>query len=66
MFDLEAKWPNKVKQAGLTLGLSNIQTADTPPHLCMISYTGGEKFFSTHSFPVPATGLNPAPAHCWC
>ena len=28
-----------------------------------------KKFFSSHLFPVPATGLNPlpssAPAHCW-
>ena len=31
MLDVEGKWPNKVEQAGSTLGLSKIRTADTPP-----------------------------------
>ena len=43
MFDLEGEWPNKVKQTGSTLGLSEIEPPTT--HLCMISYTGREPVF---------------------
>ena len=56
----------KLSRQAQLLGLSEIRTADTLPVHDIIHRQ--RQFFSSHSFPVPATGLNPspssAPAHC--
>ena len=58
----------KLSRQAQLLGLSEIGTADTLPVHDIIHRQ--RQFFSSHSFQVPATGLNPspssAPAHCRC
>ena len=57
----------KLSRLAQLLGLSKIRTADNIPVHYIIHRQ--RQFFSSHSFPVPATGLNPspssAPAHYW-
>ena len=74
MFDFEGKWPNKVEQTGSTLGLSEIETADTPPVHDIIHMQGARSSplihsqcqqqvkFLNHPQPKPTAGVRTTPA----